>query len=797
LPDLAKSLEIQRRAMLQVFKLPPVQEDEGEPSRDFSSAAEPSFGDLITIGIGFIRRQLFVIIAFLPLTVGLALAYLYTTPPLYTAQARLMIDTSKTRVFQQPIFSDDPVTTAMVDSQIEILKSENFGLSIVKDMHLTEDPEFVGSRAGLFDKVMNLLGRHHSSEDGRLTSGAALKALRAFESHLTVSRVGATYAVEIEFQSTDPNRAAQIANAVADAFIVHQLDARYQAVEKATGWLQDRLSELRSQALTAERAVVDYKTKNNIIDSGGKLINEQQLAELNSSLIKARADAVEAQARLDRVTIILRNDDLDPSASEVATVTDTLHNPIITTLRQQYLETTRREALYASRYGQDHLSVVNLRNQKREIRKNIIDELKQIAAAYKSDYGIAKAREDSIQASLDSTVTGSQTTNKAQVELHQLESVAQTYRALYNNFQARYTDTVQQQSFPTSETSVITRATPPSGASSPKSLRIMAMAAAAGLALGFAVAFMREITDRVFRTASQVESQLKTECMAILPKINIAKLPKINSGAKRAPLNDANNTATSGNKAGSNYRSRIITPNNELLHYVVSSPLSRFAESIRAVKLNADLSAVAKSNKVIGITSSLPNEGKTTVAASLAQLTAHGGARVILVDCDLRRPSVSRELAPHATTGLLEVITGSVNLDDTIWFDPTTRLSFLPMATKSRISHTSEILGSAAMSHIFAQLRETYDYVIVDLPPTVPLVDVRSSSRFVDSYVYVIEWGKTKIDVVKHGLNSARTVYEKLLGVVLTKADLRQLSRYESYHGKQYDQYYAHYGYTD
>jgi polysaccharide biosynthesis transport protein len=775
--------------MLQVFKLPVVQEDEGEPSRDFSSAAEPSFGDLITIGIGFIRRQLFVIIAFLPLTVGLALAYLYTTPPLYAAQARLMIDTSKTRVFQQPIFSEDPVSAAMVDSQIEILKSENFGLSIVKDMHLTEDPEFVGSRAGLFEKVMNLLGRPHSPEDGKPKGDATLKALRAFESHLTVGRVGATYAVEIEFQSTDPNRAAQIANAVADAFIVHQLDARYQAVEKATGWLQDRLAELRSQALAAERAVVDYKTKNNIVDSGGKLINEQQLAELNTSLIKTRADAVEAQARLDRVTQILRNDDLDPTASDVATVTDTLHNPIITTLRQQYLETTRREALYASRYGQDHLSVVNLRNQKREIRKNIIDELKQIAAAYKSDYGIAKAREDSIQASLDATVAGSQTTNKAQVELHQLESVAQTYRALYNNFQQRYTDTVQQQSFPMSEASVITRATPPSAASSPKSLRILAMAAAGGLALGFATAFMREITERVFRTASQVESQLKTECIAIVPTIN--------SGAKLAPLNDANNAATSGNKAGSNYRSRIITPNNEVLHYVVSSPLSRFAESIRAVKLNADLSAVAKSNKVIGITSSLPNEGKTTVAASLAQLSAHGGARVILVDCDLRRPSLSRELAPYATTGLLEVITGSVNLDDAIWFDPTTRLSFLPMTTKSRISHTSEILGSTAMSHIFAQLRETYDYVIVDLPPTVPLVDVRSSSRFVDSYVYVIEWGKTKIDVVKHGLNSARTVYEKLLGVVLTKADLRQLSRYESYHGKQYDQYYAHYGYTD
>ena len=136
---------------------------------------------------------------------------------------------------------------------------------------------------------------------------------------------------------------------MADGFIADQLEAKYQTIRRATAWLQDRLNELRGQASAAERAVVEYKAKNNIVDTGGHLINEQQLAELNTALVKARADAAEAQARLDRISQILGRDDLDPAATEIATVADTLHNEIITKLRRQYLELAQREALYSNR----------------------------------------------------------------------------------------------------------------------------------------------------------------------------------------------------------------------------------------------------------------------------------------------------------------------------------------------------------------------------------------------------------------------------------------------------------------
>jgi succinoglycan biosynthesis transport protein ExoP len=251
------------------------------------------------------------------------------------------------------------------------------------------------------------------------------------------------------------------------------------------------------------------------------------------------------------------------------------------------------------------------------------------------------------------------------------------------------------------------------------------------------------------------------------------------------------------NKRTAATASRIIAPNASFLRTVICAPLSPFAESIRAVKVSVDVNATAKSTRVIGITSSHPNEGKSTIAASLAQLIADGGARVILIDCDLRKPSLSRRLVPDGSGGLIDVITNNATLLKGIWSDPSTRLSFLPAGVKSKLIHTSEILASDAMKSFFERLRDSYEYVIVDLSPVTPVVDVRFATHLVDSFVFVVQWGKTKIDVAEHALNTARGVYDNLLGVVLNKVDLKALNRYEGHGNYYYSRHYAHYGYTD
>ena len=219
---------------------------------------------------------------------------------------------------------------------------------------------------------------------------------------------------------------------------------------------------------------------------------------------------------------------------------------------------------------------------------------------------------------------------------------------------------------------------------------------------------------------------------------------------------------------------------------------------MRGLKVAVELSKAAKANNVIGVTSSLPNEGKSTIAMALAVVMAHGGRRVLLVDCDLRNPSLSRKLAPEANAGLLELIYGKASLDQVEWIEPFTGLAFLPTILQSRLAHSSDILAAGATSKVFEALRQAYDYVIVDLPPLAPVVDVRAMTHLVNSFVFVVKWGATKIEVAEHALGAARGVYDNLLGVVLNNVDIKAIGRYEGNKGNYYhNQHFARYGYTE
>ncbi len=764
--------------MLQTFKtltLPYRGAQTPAPGPDYTSLEE-----LFRIFTGFLHRQYPVIIAAFLLVVTLAAVYLFTTPSSFTAFAKLMIDSRKVQLFQQQsVLGDSPPDPWSVDSQVEVLLSENVALAVIKDLHLTEDSEFVAPNDGLFSTIKGwVLNPFGSSEEQPSEFALTRAAIGRLQSHLIISRSGLTYIINIGFRSHSPQRAAQVANAVAEAYINDQLEAKYQATRRAGDWMRDRIKELRDQSTNAARAVVDFKEKNNIVAAGGRLMNEQQLSELNTSLIQARAQTAEAKAKLDRIDEILRSNVEVPDA----TVTDSLRNEVINKLRSQYLDYSRKEAEYSVKYGSSHLAVANLRSQMREIRKVIFDELGRIAQTYRSDYEIAKAREESISKSLTDLVSVSQTANQAQVSLRDLESSAQTYRALHDNFLQRYMESVQQQSFPITEARLITTATPPLWPSNPRIKLILVVAAAGGVIVGAGLGLLREIADRVFRTSDQVASILHTDCIAMLPKVK----GQVTSRS-RQPRTDYGGL-----------KHRIIKRDQSLFWAVIDSPLSRFAESIRAIKIAADLHRSVKGGKVLAFTASLPNEGKSTTAVALAQSIASVGGRVLLLDADLRNPGLSRKLIPEARVGLLEVLANEVKIEDALCVDPDTRLVFLPAVVNERMAHSSEVLACESMRILFERLRQAYDYIIVDLSPLAPVVDVRAMTHLVDSFVFVIEWGRTRIDVVEHALRMAPGVYDNLLGVVLNKADLNLLGRYESHRRQYYDnRHYSRYGYVD
>ena len=219
-----------------------------------------------------------------------------------------------------------------------------------------------------------------------------------------------------------------------------------------------------------------------------------------------------------------------------------------------------------------------------------------------------------------------------------------------------------------------------------------------------------------------------------------------------------------------------------------------FTEAFRAIKLTAWLRAAMRENKVIGITSTLPNEGKSTVACNLSALMADAGKRVILIDLDLRNPTLARSLSPRPTAGWMEVLNGKIDLAEAIGRKRTTGLTLLPLLLDEQPAHSDEILSSPAFRDLVDQLRQRYDYIVMDLPPIAPVVDVRAAAPLVDSLVFVVEWGSTSIKAVRRHLMAEPELHDRLLGVVLNKANLKLLERFEQ-HGVSHNGYYVNRGY--
>ena len=750
-------------------------------------AEEGGLGELVNSALGFLRRQYSVIIFTAALAFASSAIYLRVTPPTYTGQVKVLFANPRAQfVPQQSMLAEAPLDGAQLETQIEILKSKAVATSVINQLRLADDPDFKASGRSLSSVWQGIRGWFGSAPldpQFERQDGPTDGLVAAFDRRLSAVRLGYSTVIEISFSDSNPARAAAIANAIANAYITDQLNAKYEANRTATTWLQDRLKELAQQALTAERGVNAFKSQNNIVAAGGKLMDEQQVAELNSRLVVVRAQTSDALARLNRLENILSSNAADSASigNLDASGSEALSNPIINSLRQQYLEYGRRESEWSARFGRDHLAVVNLRTRMRGIRTSILDEVRRLAETSRSDFEVAKERQQEIEKQLALAVSQSRTTNSAELTMRELETSAKGYRSLYESFLQRYMGTVQQESFPIAEARVISSASPPQSKSRPKTGSILALGILGGIALGAALGFLREIMDRVFRTSAQVEATLHLPCLSLVPLLRDIE--------QRRPLPGA------AVQADKEFCQRTISRHAGMYWAATAMPLSRFAESIRSIKLAIDLNPTKTSNKIVGITSALPNEGKSTIAASLAQLIGHAGKRVIIVDCDLRNPSLSANLAPNATAGIIDVLSGARSLEETVWRDPKTNLALLPAAKSAPLFHTSEILSAEQTRKLFDKLRANYDYVIVDLPPLAPIVDVRATTPLIDCFILVVEWGRTKIDVVQHALHTAPNVYETSIGTVLNKTDMRAMKRYDNYHNDYYNnEHYTRYG---
>ncbi|MBO0732790.1 MAG: polysaccharide biosynthesis tyrosine autokinase, partial [Methylocapsa sp.] len=759
-----------------------------------------------------IAHQLPVIIGTIVAITALGFLYLLFATPTFLATASVVLDLRKAQTFEQqqaPAHEDNMVDSGMVQTQIEILKSAEIAHAIVDKFQLTKDPEFVGPPTGIKRVISAITSAIFGSRELTEAEKASVAA-DSLQDKCTISRVGQTYVIDVGVELRDPQKAARIANAMVDFYLNDELEAKYAAARRATVWLQKRAHELQAQMTVASQAVADFKKEHNIITVAplgsdrrsrhdeGLLMNEKEVSDLNTQLVLAQAQTADAKARYDRIQEIMKQDVPDASVAEA------LKNEVIIKLRQQYLDLATREAMWSQRYGANHLAAVQTRNQMREISRSIKDEMQKIEESAKSDYEIAQTREQTIKDGLSKVVSQSQVTNQARVRLQDLESAAETAQAIYEDFLQRQMTAVQAQSFPIPEARLIDPAEPPLLKTHPKAWLVLLLTATAGIVVSYSAAYLRELYDRVFRSSAQIEEALELKCLAMVPDLRhseeldaaagkpIAFLPS--RIARRLPpwlarwLSELPGiwrtitryllakwqrliagpqprrvTEVSGPRTPPQRPAAIARP-PLLFNHVLDEPFSQFTESLRSIKIASDLAARQDPVKVFGVTSILPHEGKSTIAANYAQLIAQCGFDTVLIDADFRNPTLSRQFISKSP-GLSEVISGQLELQKVLLADRRTGLKVVPSGLRSKLLNTNELLASAGMRNIAAGLRETCDYIVVDLPPLVPVVDARAAINFIDAYILVIEWGRTRIDAARRSLANAPEIYERVLGV--------------------------------
>ncbi len=737
---------------------------------------EPGFQEDDTIDfevlLAIARRQWRVVALSVIVAAVLGVLYILTAVPLYTSKVQMLIDAGNQKIVSElsaveGITGDD----ASILSQVELLKSQKLSRAVVDKLNLIDVPEFqadgktaLSTAVGIVRSIVDVTSWFGDADEEIDREAASRAAADKLLENLAVSRIGRTYVLEIAYTSASPALASKVIEALADAYLVDQLDSKYDATRRASEWLQGRIEELRQKSLETDLAVQQFKAEKGLITTGGELISDQQLTQLNSQLILAQAEAAESEAKYTRIRNIIDSGQMD------ATVTETLNSPVINTLREKFLDASRREADIASRLGESHAQVIRLRNEMREYRRLIFNELSRIGESYQSNLEVAKKNLANLEVQVAQATGVSVTANDSQVQLRELERESETYKKLYETFLERYQEAVQQQSFPVNEARVISSSGPPDSPSFPKKSLTLALSLFLGAVVGSGVAAFREFRDRFFRTGDQVRHELDLEFLGSIPlKKKLRNTTAVDVDANR----------------------RNVVHSSDITKYIIDYPLSPFAETLRSAQLASSLMGDRKKPQIIGVVSCLPGEGKSTVAINFAELLAVQGNKTLLIDADLRNPGASRAIGTTADKGLMEVLLEGLDLQDAIMRDNETGLGFLPAVTKRRIPYSAELLASEAMRNLIAQAGHDFDFIVIDLPPLGPVIDAKAISTSVDNYLFVVEWGKTARKAVKSTLAANPQVSLKCAGVILNKVDSQKLKLYQAYGSSEY--YYSGY----
>jgi len=679
-------------------------------------------------------------------TLALALAYSLFAPRAYLSEAEILVATRP-----KDILAAAPdaglaglVDPGLIESQVEILKSSSVLLAVVRKLDLLDDDVFLDRNgwnplAALRDALASLF-RDDAGGDTRTL--AEQWAVRTIADRLKVKRVGMTYVVDVQYTGLSPDLAYRIVNTLAQEYIEGEVRVRYDNSRRATDWFRARLLDIEKDVADADHEVQRYRAENNIVDTSRGRLDEQQLTDMSAQLAAAQAATADAKARYERAASVLGADLGDAALSEA------LKSDAISKLHEQYVRLSARRRELSLRFGADHRLVQDVTRERDETARAAREEMRRLVEADKSDLEIAMSHESQLRANIQNLVARFAELNDSQVALRKLESSVKVYRNVYDASLEKFQLNAQEQAAPMEVARVIAPANYPDRASWPRTSWVMvAGLALGGLAAATTVIAQEALCDR-FRWPADVRDHAGLPCLGVLPRLSVADLPRV---------------------AGP----QGLGAQTPLVRIAVSDPFSPYAKAVRDVKLSIDLSRTPGEGVTIGILSTRQGEGKTTLAANLALLTARMGRRTLLIDGDLHSFRLTTTLAPAAQSGLLQALASPGASASFCALDPATGLRFLPAVADGRIYNAAEILRSRSMERTLAAARAEFDYVFVDLPALQSDIDARAAASLFDGFVYVIESDVTSRRAVREALAELAPARGRIVGAVLnmTKSD--------------------------
>jgi uncharacterized protein involved in exopolysaccharide biosynthesis/Mrp family chromosome partitioning ATPase len=730
-------------------------------------ATPPTLGEQLTDGakpnsnalrwaVSVLRRWLPLFLLVVVLVELLAIGVAIVTPPKFTAVARVVFDPRAQNVTNAPSpVAELSADSMSVDTQVEVLKSRATIDRVIKQLDLTHDPEFNKVHGGgVLASILNITPQTTTAPGQDPVAEATAQNVAK---NLGGSSLGLSSVIQVGFKSKSPIKAARIANAFADAYIATQLSVKQQASAHMTSELMARLTQLRQSAEQSDAAWRQYQVATGLVNTqsaNGATALQQEIQSLTTQLADARASQAEAEAKQGVVAGLTGDRDTFGGA---------LDSPVLQALKRQRNEASAKLADLSARYGPRHPDVVAQNRTIAEIDDQMKGELQRVRSTVTSETRVAQSRAGSLQAQLSAANARLQSANLASVGESQLKNRADADQSVYQSFLDRFKQVSAESGMERPDARVISLAALPTSPSSLPRTLIAAMGLLVGVAAGIVVVALVEIVFGGVYNTNQVVDMFGIASLGSVPELDSVPdrdRAKRRKGPKRLPID-----------------------------IPITEPLSPFSEMLRGLLASEPFNLGLRSHSTVMLTSSLAGEGKSTCSIALARTLSMQGARVLLVDCDLIRYTMSALLG-GAEAGIVELVEGTAGFDKAIQKDPISEVHWIGV---SKGSGTPGTFAKPAFRELLAKLRDHYDIIVMDAAPILASSDVRRLAMEVDRVVMAIRWAQTPRSAIRAALKVFTEIEIPVSGAILTRVDLnKQAKMGDANHFDYYYQYQAY-----